>query len=176
MSKASRVDRHREDESMKGTIRTRVMMALLGLGVLALAFPAFTQNQQADNMQIVREKLRADKKLLVSDAMKLTDAEAKGFWPVYESYQKELSAVNDRVLKLIQDYAKNYSSMTNEVAKKLVDDYLAAEGDRLKIRHSYLPRFRKVLSDIKVARFYQLENKIQASINYDLASGIPLVE
>jgi hypothetical protein len=161
---------------MKAKIRTRVMMALLGLGVLVLAFPAFTQEKQADNMQIVREKLRADKKLLVSEAMKFTEDESKGFWPVYESYQKEVSAVNDRTLKLIQEYAKNYPSMTNEVAKKLVDDYLSLEGERLKIRQSYLPKFRKVLPDIKVARFYQLENKIQAAINYDLAAGIPMVE
>jgi hypothetical protein len=160
---------------MKSKIRTRVMMALLGLGVLVLAFPVFTQEKQAD-MQIVREKLRADKKLLVSEAMKFTDAEAKGFWPVYESYQKELTGINDRTLKLIQEYAKNYPSMTNEVAKKLIDDYLAVEGDRLKVRHSYLPKFRKVLPDTKVARFYQLENKLQAVINYDLAAGIPMVE
>ena len=160
---------------MKAKIGTR-MMTLLGLGVLALTFPAFTQNNQSDNMQIVREKLRADKKLLVSEAMQLTEAESKGFWPVYESYQKELSGVNDRLVKLIQNYAQNYASMTNELAKQLIDDYMAAEGERLKIRQSYLPRFRKVLPEIKVARFYQLENKIQASINYDLAAGIPLVK
>lgn len=161
---------------MKAKIKTRVMIALLGLGVLALAVPAFTQDKQADNMQIVREKLRADKKLLVSEAMKFTEAESKSFWPVYESYQKEISAVNDRALKLIQEYAKNYGSMTDEVAKKLVDDYLSLEGERLKIRQSHLPKFRKVLPDLKVARFYQLENKIQALINYDLAAGIPMVE
>jgi hypothetical protein len=66
--------------------------------------------------------------------------------------------------------------MTNESSKKLVDDYLSVEGDRMKIRQSYLPKFRKVLPDIKVARFYQLENKIQAVINYDLAAGIPMVQ
>lgn len=161
---------------MKSEIRTRVMMTLLGLGVLVLAFPAFTQEKKADNMQIVREKLRADKKLLVSEAMKFTEAEAKGFWPVYESYQKEMTGVNDRVVKVIQDYANSYTSMTDAVAKKLVDDSLAADGDRLKIRQSYLPKFRKVLPEIKVARFYQLENKIQAAINYDLAAGIPMIE
>jgi hypothetical protein len=161
---------------MTAKITTRVMMAFLAFGVLALAFPVFAQEKQADNMQIVREKLRADKKLLVSEALKVTDAESKDFWPVYESYQKELSGVNDRAIKLIEGYAKNYGSMTNEAAKKLVDDYLSIEGERMKIRQSYLPKFRKVLPDMKVARFYQLENKIQAVINYDLAAGIPMVQ
>ena len=160
---------------MKSKIRARVMMTLLGLGVL-IPVSAFAQDKQTDNMQIVREKLRADKKLLVSEAMKLTDAESQGFWPVYESYQKEMIGVNDRVVKVIKDYANSYTSMTDDVARKLVDDSLAADGERLKIRQSYLPKFRKVLSEIKVARFYQLENKIQAAIDYDLAAGIPMIE
>jgi len=169
------VTEQRKDGLMKAKIGTR-MMTLLGLGVLALTFPAFTQTNQADNMQIVREKLRADKKLFVAETMQLTDAEAKSFWPVYESYQKELIVVNDRVVKLIQNYAQNYSSMTNEVARTLTDDYMAADAERFKIRQSYLPRFRKVLPEIKVARYYQLETKILASINYDLATGIPLIQ
>jgi hypothetical protein len=167
--------KNRKDEFMKAQIGTR-MMILLGLGVLALTVPAFTQSNQADNMQIVREKLRADKKLLVAQTMQLTDPESQSFWPVYESFQKELTALNDRVLKLIQNYAQNYASMTNEVARTLTDEYMAADAERLKIRQSYLPRFRKVLSEIKVARYYQLETKIQALINYDLATGIPLIQ
>ncbi len=66
--------------------------------------------------------------------------------------------------------------MTNDEAKKLVDDSLAIDADRLKIRQSYLPKFRQVLSEIKVARYYQIENKIQAAVNYDLATGIRLTE
>jgi len=166
---------NRKDEFMKAQIGTR-MMILLGLGVLALTVPAFTQSNQADNMQIVREKIRADKKLLVAQTMQLTEPESKDFWPLYESFQKELTAVNDRLLKLIQNYAQNYASMTNEVARTLTDEYMAADAERLKIRQSYLPRFRKVLSEIKVARYYQLETKIQALINYDLATGIPLIQ
>jgi len=152
------------------------IMALLAIGALVFTVQMFTQDKQADNMQGVREKIRADKKLFVAEVMGLKESESKGFWPVYESYQKDLSRVNDRTLKLIQDYASHYPNMTNEAAKKLVDDYLSVEGERLKIRQSYLPKFRQVLPEIKVARFYQLENKIQAAVNYDLAAGIPLVE
>jgi len=152
------------------------IMALLAIGALVFTVQMFTQDKQADNMQVVREKIRADKKLFVAEVMGLKESESKGFWPVYESYQKDLSRVNDRTLKLIQDYASHYPNMTNEAAKKLVDDYLSVEGERLKIRQSYLPKFRQVLPEIKVARFYQLENKIQAAVNYDLAAGIPLVE
>lgn len=161
---------------MESRIKTRVLVSLLALGILVVTVPAFAQDKPADNMQIVREKLRSDKKLLVSEAMGLTESESKGFWPVYESYQKDYSKVNDRLLKLIQDYASNYNSMTNETAKKLLDESLAVEAERQKVRQSYLPKFRQVLPETKVARFYQVENKIQAIVNYDLAAGIPLVQ
>jgi hypothetical protein len=145
------------------------------VGMLATGSLAGAQGS-ADSMQMVRDQLRADKKLLVSKAMTLTEPESKRFWPVYESYQKEFSAVSDRLAKLIEEYAKSYAGMTNESARKLVNDYFVIEGDRQKIRLAYLPKFRQVLSDIKVARFYQLENKIQATANYELAAGIPLME
>jgi hypothetical protein len=84
-------------------------------------------------MQIVREKAQADKKLLVATNMELTESEAKAFWPVYEKYQNELEKINDRTVKLINDYAKNYEMMTNDFAKKLLDDYLTIEYDRMKL-------------------------------------------
>jgi hypothetical protein len=156
-------------------VKTPRCFILWLLGLLAAAPPAGAQGS-ADSMQMVRDQLRADKKLLVSKAMTLTESESKGFWPVYESYQKEFGAVSDRLAQLIEEYAKSYANMTNESARKLVNDYLVIEGDRQKIRLAYLPKFRHVLSEIKVARFYQLENKIQATANYELAAGIPLIE
>jgi len=151
---------------------------LLGSTLLATqaAVPAVAQDKPADNMQIVREKLRADKKLLVADNMKLTESEAKAFWPVYGSYQKDMGKLADRTIKLIQDYAGNLATMTNEAAKRLLEEYMAIESERNKLRQTYLPKFREALPEIKVARYYQIENKIQALLNYDLAAGIPLVE
>jgi hypothetical protein len=146
-------------------------MVITGL----VAVPALAQDKPADNMQIVREKIRADKKLVVAEAMGMTEPEAKAFWPVYEAYQRDLAKINDRTIKLIDDYAENYGTMSDQAAKKLMDEYMAIETERLNIRQSYLPRFRQVLSEMKVLRYYQLENKIQAVVNYELAASIPLV-
>ena len=150
------------------------LVVFLVITVLAAA-PALAQDKPADNMQVVREKIRADKKLVVAETMGMTESEAKAFWPVYEAYQKDLAELNDRTIKLIDDYADNYGAMSNEAAKKLMDEYMAIEAERLKIRQSYLPRFRQVLPEMKVLRYYQLENKIQAVVNYELAASIPLV-
>ena len=134
------------------------------------------QDKPADTNQLVREKIQADKKLFVADNMQLTEAEAKMFWPVYDSFQKEQIKLVDRTQKLINDYAKNYQTMTDATAKKLIDDMMAIENDRLKLKKDYLPKFRKVLSDKRVARYYQLENKAFAVVNYDMAKVIPLVK
>lgn len=161
---------------MKTRSRTTIIMIALTAIMAFVSIPAFTQDKPADNMELVREKLRADKKLLVAEGMKLTETEAKAFWPVYDSYQKELGKLFDRDIKLIQDYAKNYETMSDEVAKKLLDEYMAIEGEYLKLRQSYLPKFRIVLSEKRVVRYYQIENKVKAVMEYDLARQIPLVK
>ncbi len=154
----------------------RAVMTVLVLIMALFTVPLLAQEKPADDMQIVREKIRADKKLFISENMKLTESEAKAFWPIYDAYQADLAKLWDRSFKVIEDYAKNYDSMTNEAAKKLVDEYIAIEGARQNMRTSYLPKFRKALPEKKVARYYQLENKIYAAVSYELASKIPLVK
>ena len=118
----------------------------------------------------------ADKKLLVAENLELTESEAKGFWPIYASYQQDLDKINQRMGKLITEYAENYKSMTDEVADKLVTEASAIEADRTALIQSYLPKLKKVLPGKKVARYYQLESKIRALINFELAANIPLVQ
>ena len=140
------------------------------------AVPAVSQEKPADNMQLVLEKIRADKKLLVAENMELTESEAKGFWPVYERYQDELFLLRVRTLKLINDYAEAYEKMTNETAKNLLDELVTIETLGPKLRQAYLPKFRKVLPEVKAARYFQIENKIQAALMYELAAKIPLMK
>jgi flagellar biosynthesis/type III secretory pathway protein FliH len=161
---------------MHVTTRMGLLVIALAVALAVVAIPAVAQNQQADTMQMVRDKIRADKKLLIAENLPLTESEAKAFWPVYEKYQKEMSALNDRMIKLIKEYANNYETMSEQTAKRLMDEYLAIDAARLKIRQAYVPRFRKVLREKLVARYYQLENKVQAAVSYELAAEIPLVK
>jgi flagellar biosynthesis/type III secretory pathway protein FliH len=161
---------------MHVTTRIGLLVIALAVALAVVVVPAVAQDQRADTMQMVRDKIRADKKLLIAENLPLTESEAKGFWPVYESYQKEMSTLNDRMIKLIKDYATNYQTMSDQTAKRLMDEYLAIEAARLKLRQAYLPRFRKVLREKQVARYYQLENKVQAAVSYELAAEIPLVK
>jgi hypothetical protein len=151
------------------------LMAVMILTLLAFAGTVAAQGKSADNMQIVLEKIKADKKLLVAQNMDLTEKEAKAFWPVYEQYQNELFLIRARTAKLIRDYGDNYDKMSNATARKLLDEMLTIEALGLKLRQAYLSKFRKVLPDVKVARYYQIENKIYAALLYELAGNIPLM-
>jgi hypothetical protein len=149
---------------------TIAIVMLFGVGL------AFSQEKASDNMQVVIEKIRADKKLLVAENMQLTDAEAKAFWPVYKQYQDELFLLRTRTLKLIKDYADAYETMNNNTAKKLLNEFMSLDAVGPKLRQAYLPKFRKALPEVKVARYYQIENKIQAALFYELAANIPLMK
>ena len=154
----------------------RFGICLLTLGaILLFVTPAWTQDKPADNMQIMREKLKADKKLLVAANMELTESEAKAFWPVYDQYQKGLAAINQRIGNLIKSYAADYraNTMTDEKAKKLMAEYVAIEKAEAGLKESSVPKLSKVLPPNKVARYLQIENKIRALVKYELAGEIP---
>lgn len=131
-----------------------------------------------NNMEIFRQKVKADKKLVVAVAMQLTDAEAKGFWPIYDAYQKDIGDLNERTIKLIAEYAEVYNkgSVPDSIAKRLLAEFLAIDGAGLKLKQAYVPRLQEVLPPLKVARYMQVENKIRAAINYELAAAIPLAD
>jgi len=148
------------------------------VAVATFPTPALTQGKVADNMQILREKIKADKKLLVATNMELTESEAKGFWPVYEEYQKDLTGINQRIAKLIDSYASDYraNTLTDEKAKKLIDELVAIEQAEAGLKAASVPKLSKVLPQKKVARYLQIENKIRAAVKYELAEKVPLVQ
>jgi hypothetical protein len=137
---------------------------------------AVAQDKPADSMDSLREQLRNDKRAVVASVLELTDSESKAFWPVYNAYQSDMVAHYDRLLKLLDTYAKSYESLTDETATSLLKQYLALERDHVALLTSYLPRFQKVLPPRKVAKLYQVENKARALVNYELARGIPLAK
>jgi len=158
-------------------MKAKVMLAqIIMIVLLLIPFPALGQDNPVDIMKFVREKALADKKLLIAEEMRFTESEAKGFWLAYDSYQQDMDKIIKRSIDLIQYYEKNYNSMTNEAAKKLLADTLAIESDRIEIRKKYVPIFGKSLSDKRLAKFYQLENKIHAIVSDEVARHIPLMK
>ena len=155
---------------------------LLRMGTLvalaAIAATALAQDQPASNMDILRDKIKADKKLLIAENLGLTEGESQKFWPIYEEYQKELAALNQRLGRAIEAYAREYNAMsvTDEKAKSLMDEALAIEEAEVALKRKYLGQLEGAIPAMKAVRYMQMENKIRALIRFDLAANIPLVE
>jgi hypothetical protein len=158
---------------VKKTLGGALALLMLGLTPLSVA-----QEKPADNMQILRDKLQADKKLLVATNMELTESEAQGFWPLYDQYQTDLQKINQRLANVLESYAADFrgKSLTDAKAKKLIAEAVAIEQAEAQLKSIYAPQLSKVLPVRKMVRYLQIENKIRAIVKYDIASGVPLVQ
>ena len=143
-----------------------------------IAVPAAAQDKPASNMEILQQKLKADKKLIVADNMELTQSEAGKFWPIYEAYEKDLDKINQRLGRMIAAYADDYrnNTLSDDKAKALVKEAMSIEDAELKLKRSYSEKLAPVLPQKKVARFLQIQNKIRAVVKYELAAQVPLVQ
>ena len=169
-------------------MRRRNLLQLVAVGLISIltAFPqpslAQTKpagsDKPASNLEIIHEKLKADKKLIVAKYMELTESEAKKFWPVYDEYQRDLQTSNDRIRKLLESYAADYksNSLTDEKAKKLLDEWIAIEQDEGNRRSAFAPKVLQALPPKKAARYLQIENEYRILLRYDLAASVPLIQ
>ena len=149
--------------------------ALLFIAVFSLiSVPAVAQEITYD-VDFVRKKIKAGKKEVIEKNMVLSVQEREAFWPLYVEYQGELKKISDRLLKVIEAYVEVYETMSDKTAKKLLDDYYDVEQKRLKLKKSYVKKFRRKLPSKTVTRYFQLENKIEAIMKIELAASIPLV-
>ena len=130
----------------------------------------------AEQIEIVRAATAAERKIMVMKEMNLTAEEAEEFWPLYEEFRNEMRIVGDIRVRIITDYAASYNSMTNELAEELLDDYMDYMDRQRAVTKRYIKKFRTILPDRKVARYFQLEHKLDAAVDFELAARIPLME
>jgi hypothetical protein len=149
----------------------------LGLSTASVraAEPADTTKMPVD-VGLLADTIRVNRQALVAVNLDLTAEEAAGFWPLYERYRQEIDAIGDRIVAVVEDYVANFRDLSNEKALQLTEDYLAAEADRAKLRRDYLDEFAKILPGRKIARLYQIENKMDAVVRYEMAVRIPVIE
>jgi len=127
-------------------------------------------------LELQRIDLRKQKKALIQKAVPMSEEQGKAFWPMYEKYEKELIKVNDTRLAMINEYAKNYESMTDEKAAELIMRAMDFQDKRFALRKSYLGDLKNILPPKMVARLLQLENQMDLLIDLQIASEVPLVK
>ena len=163
--------------------KTIVLLVLASAWVLAVPgahaqAPASQDSQTASeqDIKLLRQDVRSQKKQLIAANLKLTDAEATKFWPVYDRYSAEMTKIGDRKYALIKEYAQNFGSLTDEQAQSLTKRSLALDEATAQLRIKYVPIINEVVPGTKTATFIQLDRRITELIDLQLASQIPLVQ
>jgi hypothetical protein len=157
--------------------------AVLFFAAMIAAQSAWAEDKIADvtDMQALRAAVRADKKAFVASTLKLTDAEAKRFWPLYDTYQRVLDAANRRRVVAVEGLIGLDKPISDLYARNLAVELIAADEAEIKARRTIHNRLMRgvptrILPPRKAARYLQLESKIRAVQAYDIAATIPLVK
>jgi hypothetical protein len=161
----------------------KILAAVMFAAALGAQEPAWAEGSVADvtDMQALRTAVRADKKAFVASTLQLTPLEAKRFWPVYDTYQRVLDATNRRLALAVVAVAGLDKPITDLYARNLANELIAADEEEVKARRALHNRLMRgvptrILPPRKAARYLQLESKIRAMQDYDIATGIPLVK
>jgi hypothetical protein len=146
---------------------------LVVVALVSLAAPAAAQTVR-DTLEVTRQAIESQRRVLVSGALPLTDAEADAFWPLFDAYEKERRPVDERANKLVADFLAGAASLTDAQAKAMVEEALKVDEERVRLRRAYLGRMAKAVPPRKLARFYQIDNKLDSVVRADVARQVPL--
>jgi hypothetical protein len=136
---------------------------------------SLTAEAQRD-INISRQMINDKRNIALAHNMTFTQQEEEDFWPLYGEYRQAMAAVGDKRLAVIVEYADNVDRMTEELARKLLDESIAVEKEVLEVKQAYVPKFRRILPETKVVRLMQIESRIDAMVELKIAEGVPLME
>jgi hypothetical protein len=163
-------------------------MAAALFGAMLIAVPATAQTTTpataetpaqgltAADIEIIRTELRADKRKTTAETLKLTDAEAAKFWPVYDKYISDLTVINNSKYGLIKEYSEKFGTYTDKQATDFITRWLDVDVRASKLRSQYVPIVGKVLPGIKAATFFQVDRRLAMLINLGVASQLPILQ
>jgi hypothetical protein len=147
---------------------------VLAAVLMLVATPAVRAQVQSE-IALTRADIQTERQALVAENLPLTEDQAKVFWPMYRTYREELAKLGDRFVALIEDYAKNYETMTDPQASTMIKEFLKIQKEEVAIKTAWVPKFEKILPAKAVVRFYQIENKLDLIVRVSVAAEIPLV-
>ncbi|HTC42273.1 MAG TPA: hypothetical protein VK703_11900 [Candidatus Acidoferrales bacterium] len=166
-------------------MRNKVIAVVVLAGAWMVAAPAARAQAAAStgsptvtdqDIQLLRQDIRSKKKQMIAANLTLTDPEATKFWPIYDQYAAEMTQIGDQKYALIKEYAAGFGKLTDAEAKSLLNRSLALDEATVQLRIKYVPIVSQVLPGTKTATFFQIDRRLSALIDLQLASQIPLVQ
>ncbi|MBW1843062.1 MAG: hypothetical protein JRJ05_01880 [Deltaproteobacteria bacterium] len=151
----------------------RILIAFTA-GMLLLASDGVAA-EMTGSIEVLRSLAETERKATVAENMSFTPEEAEKFWPVYNEYREEARKIGDVRVKVIRELANEFETLDDARAEEMLREVLDFQADRVKLRKSYVRKFNKVIPPKKTVRFFQIDSKLDAIIDFALAKEIPLV-
>ncbi len=158
---------------MKPNSVSRRLLATIAALLLSSAVHA---QQERDVIELIKSQLATQRQALVAENLNLTAEQSEVFWPLYREFQAKRAPLVDRRIELLREFRDNFDGLTDEQAGALIDGWVSLEEDIVKLRKQYVKKFRKILPDKTTLRYFQVENKLDTIIDYDLSQVTPLAE
>ncbi len=140
-----------------------------------MTVPAAAFAQEAI-LEVLRSDVKAERVAMITEMMMFTDEQAEVFWPIYRDMEHEADKLTDQRIALIKEYADNYDSMTDKIAKDIIGKAIKLRDKRLSLEKKYYKKFSKALDPITAAKFYQINRELTMMIDIQISSGLPFFE
>jgi len=144
--------------------------------LLSISTAASAQTALDEQIELVRQSANTDRKIILMGNVNFTSDESANFWPAWNDYRAAMRANGDRTLALIKDFAANYENMTDQKASEILTDHFSIEMQNVVVKQKFSQDINKFLPAQKVMRIIQIENKLDAAIDLQLAAEIPLAK
>ena len=162
--------------------RTIAICALLGISAFAVHGQAPKTEQQTKTLnlaayaELLRSDVRMQKVAIITEVMGFTEAEDKAFWPIYREYDAEMAKLGDERVANIEEYARNYSNLTDDVADRLATKALDLEGRRSAVKAKFYEKLKGALSPKTAMRALQVEHQLQLIVDLQVAASLPIAQ
>jgi len=147
---------------------TFAMLAFCPLGRAQDEEPAIDST-----IAVVRANMRADRAALITTGMNFTDKDGAAFWPIYQQYEYERSRLDDRRAAVIKQYTQKYPNLTDAEAKAMAEQMFDCESRLAELKKKYYKKFNKVLPALTVAKFFQLERRVDLLMDLNVEYSLP---
>jgi hypothetical protein len=155
----------------------RILITLAGLAAFGATVPSIAQTTNAkDDVELLISQIQSDKRAIVLRTLDLTDAQVAVFTPVYDAYQAEMKVLMERSGAMLDKFAANFGSMTDDAAREILKEALKLRDDRNATMRKYAKKLERELPAVKVLQWVQIENKLNTLLDVQAASVIPIAQ
>ena len=149
------------------------MIVIMGLRTLAQNRGSSADPSLDAYIDALRADMRSDKIEVIKEAMQFSEKDAAAFWPIYKKYEAEQGKLNDERIQLIKRYSDKWSTLTDAEARTVALGALDLDSRQADLKKKYFAEFDRVLPGLVVAKFFQLEYRLDLLVDLEIASELP---